>query len=273
MSVRTKAGSMWDQYGGGIILSVGLIASVLGPLLAARAVPLANKAVGEAENARWDDYIKKNGPNSDVAYIPLSKWEEFKIKAVYYLPSAICVLISLGSSIYTFKVGNDKLKDANATITQLMANTDTIMRVVGNNVSAEKLSKIKNDLAEEDVRSRGITVPKFNNDDQKFTFFEPLSGQMFRSDADSVRRAIQDANDRMMKTGDKLTLNDLIECLMNRGATHLMFAEVGDGVYWEADGSKDFLRVDDFSLGKDSNDNSYSYMNYNRPPKTFSCGR
>ena len=272
MSVKTKTGALWDQYGGVIVLTAGLISSILGPILAARAVPLANKAVGDAENARWDDYIKKNGPNSNIAYIPLSKWEVFKIQAVYYLPSAICILISLGSSIYTFKVGNDKLSDANATIAQLMANTDTIMRVVGNNVSNDKMSKIKKDLAEEDVRSRNIHIPNFDNDDGKFTFVEPLSGQAFRADADSVRGAIQDANERMMQS-DKLTLNELIECLMRRGATNLVMAEIGDSVYWEADGSKDFLKVDEFSALKDDRDNPYSYINYNRPPKTFSYRR
>ena len=273
MSIRTKSGDLWNRYGDAVILTLGLVSTIAGAYFAAWAVPRANKAVGQAENARWDDYISKNGPNSEVAYVPLNKWEMFKIQAVYYLPSALCVLISLGSSIYTFKVGNERLKDANATIMQLMANTDTIMRVVGTNVSAEKMAKIKKDLAAEDVKSRHINVPKFNSDDGKYTFIEPISGQVFRSDADSIRRAIEiDANERMMNS-DRLTLNDVIECLINRGATNLVMSEVGDAVYWEPNNSADYLKVPDFSEGKDDNGNPYSYINYNRPPKTFSYRR
>lgn len=263
---------IWSEYGGKIIFTIGLAATAIAPYLAVKAVPKANKAVGDAENARWDDYIAKNGPNSEIAYVPLSKWEQLKIQAIYYLPTAACILVSMGASIYTFKVGNDKLKDANTTIMQLMANTDTVMRVVERNVSPEKMSKIKKDLAEEDVKSRRIQVPKFNNDDGKYTFIEPLSGQVFRSDADSIRGAVQDANDLMMNS-NKLTLNELIGCLIHRGATNLTLSEVGDAVYWEMDSSTDYLRVFDFSEGKDEHDNPYSYINYNRPPKTFSYRR
>ena len=259
----------WAENGRLVGVVVSTLTTLAAPIFLYFAIPKAEKKISEKEEEKWKEFKETHDKSEYDDFEGLSKWDIFKIKALYYIPTGLCVLVSIGTNVYTYKLSEDKIKDLTTTVTQLMVNADTTMRIVERNVSKDKMSKIRKDLAEEDVKSRKIVVPNYGNDDGKFTFVEPISGQSFRATADIVRGAIQDANDIMMKRSDRVTLNGFIECLMRRGATNISFSEVGDAIYWEADGSKDFLDVDEFSPLKDDRGNSFSYIQYNRSPVTF----
>lgn len=266
MSLRAKAGSIWNEHGGLILTVVGVVSGLAGTILMMDRAPKAQKAIADAENEKWDDYIQRGGMESDEEYEPLTKIEKIKVAAPIVAPAIGLSIISSVCSVSAYvKLGN-KIVQTTQALNQAITAREVFEKAVEANVSKDKMEKIKKDVADQDIQNRMISLPKDTKDDGLYSFIEPVSGQVFRATTEIVRQGCLDFNEIMMNQ-DKATLTDLMMCWMNKGAKGLVLTPTTDGWFWKADHEKDWLKINTFSPISNDYGNPASYLSYNREPK------
>ena len=266
MSLRTKAGAIWNDHGGLILTVVGVVSGLAGTLLMMDRAPKAQKAIIEAENEKWMEYNSTHVPGDDDEYEPLTTKEKIKVAAPIVAPALGLTLISSICSVTAYIQLGNKVMQTTQALNQALTAKEVFEHAVEANVSRDKMEKIKKDVAEQNIQNRMIELPKDVKDDGLYSFIEPISGQVFRATTEIVRQGVLDFNEIMMNS-DKATLSDLMMCWMNKGAKGLVLSPSTDGWYWKADHEKDWLRVNTFSPISNDYGNPASYINYNREPK------
>ena len=266
MSLRNKAGAIWNEHGGLILTVVGVVSGLAGTLLMMDRAPKAQKAIVEAENEKWQEYIERGGMENGEEYEPLTKKEKIKVAAPIVAPAIGLSLISSVCSVSAYIQLGNKIVQTTQALNQALTAKEVFEHAVEANVSRDKLEKIKKDAATQDVQNRMLAIPKDHKDDGLYSFIEPTSGQVFRGTCEIIRQGVLDFNEIMMSQ-DKGTLSDLMMCWMNKGAKGLVLSPSTDGWYWKADHEKDWLRVNTFSPISNDYGNPASYINYNREPK------
>ena len=239
MSLRNKAGAIWNEHGGLILTVVGVVSGLAGTLLMMDRAPKAQKAIVEAENEKWQEYIERGGMENGEEYEPLTKKEKIKVAAPIVAPAIGLSLISSVCSVSAYIQLGNKIVQTTQALNQALTAKEVFEHAVEANVSRDKLEKIKKDAATQDVQNRTCEI---------------------------IRQGVLDFNEIMMSQ-DKGTLSDLMMCWMNKGAKGLVLSPSTDGWYWKADHEKDWLRVNTFSPISNDYGNPASYINYNREPK------
>lgn len=266
MSIRGKAGALWNQHGGLILTIISAGCSIAGTLMMYKAAPKAQKAIADAENEKWMEFSQTHEPDEASDYEPLTPIEKVKIAAPIVGPAIGVSIFGAGCSIGAYGIGAKKLIHTTQALNNAITAKEVFEHAVEANVSTEKMDKIRKDVAEKNIQGKMLELPKDTKDDGLYSFIEPVSGQVFRATTEIVRQGCLDFNELMMSQ-DKATLTDLMMCWMNKGAKGLVLSPSTDGWFWKADHEKDWLKINTFSPISNDYGNPASYINYNRDPK------
>ena len=152
-------------------------------------------------------------------------WKDFAVPAIGFAASGGMVV---GGVVFLTKEVGALAVAAAASSKHLAAVEQAIPEVL----SDSKRQSLEDKVAE--IEAKDLDIPK---DEIELTgrgdvlFYEPMCGKWFRSELQSVRAAVNDANEMMW--GDmSLSLNEFYECL------GLASTEAGDLLGWRSDHSR-----------------------------------
>ena len=228
MSLRNKAGAVWNEHGGLILTIFAVGANIISTLWMMDRAPKAQKAIAEAENEKWIDWCENHNPDDEEEYEPLTRREKIKVAAPIIGPPIGLTLISSVCSVSAYITLGNKILQTTQALNHALTAKEMFEHSVEANVSREKLEKIRKDAGTADVQNRMLDLPKDHKDDGLYSFIEPISGQIFRATVEIIRQGALDFNDIMMNQ-DKATLSDLMMCWINKGAKGLVMTQTTDG--------------------------------------------
>lgn len=160
----------------------------------------------------------------------LTKVETIKTVWVCYIPAAVLTVLSIGC-IFGAQSVNLKRNAAIATAYTLSetALKDYKQKVV-ETIGEKKERDIRDEVAKEKLKKQPVSqsevIPTGNGDS---LCFEPLSGRYFRSDADKIRRALNNVNEMLLKD-EYVSLNDFYD------AIGLIDTKIGNELGWHIQG-------------------------------------
>lgn len=168
-----------------ILTGIGVAGMITSTILAVKATPKALKLMEDAQHDKKEDLTVKE-----------------KAKAIWkcYIPSVSLTLVSAGCLFGANSV-NMKRNAALATAyklseTALSEYKETIVEELGE----EKAKDIREKVAQKKIDN--TTQPKSEvvivGDSNKVWFFEPISTSYFQSEVETIKRAINDLNYRMI---------------------------------------------------------------------------
>lgn len=261
-----KIKSFAKNHAGLIFFVLAEAASLASTLWMIDKAPKAQRAIADAENKKYMNYLANHTPDDPTPYEPLTKIEKAKAALPELAGPLLLEGVSIGLGVKSYSVMGNKIIDAIATVNQLQTYTEIVDKAIEDNVSKEKYDKIHKDIAEQNVRNRVPELPKEVADDGLYTYIEPRSGQAFRATAEILRQGVLDFNEMMMNQ-DKGTLSELMMCWMNHGAKCLTLTPDTDTWFWKADHEKDWLRINGFDPITNDYGNPVASFRYNREPR------
>jgi len=200
-----------------ILTAMGVAGTISTAVLAVKGTPQALRIIDEKEHAH------------DGLYEKISVWE--KVKATYpcYIPAASVGAVTIACII----AGNSISTKRNAALMSLYSITETGFREyqdkVIETVGAQKEQKIRDDIAQDRVDRNPVSdreVVIINGSD--VLCYDTISGRYFKSDVETIRRAVNDINELVINNG-YASQNDFY------AAIGLPRAIVGEELGWSTD--------------------------------------
>lgn len=226
-----------------ILLGTGIVSAAASIIFAVKATPKALKSVEEAHAETVKEKVKAGGK--------------------YYIPSAVLFAFA----VLCLVSGNRVSSKRNAAIAAAAAVTEQALRqykdAVVENVAPEIQEKIEDTVAAKQIQRapdpRDCYIYNLNPDG--VLFLEPLTGQPFRSDKETIRAAANTIKQKMLNDGFSGTaeLGDFFDELgLN------IPSDIKHGVGWNISGNC----LDDISFSAQiaANGDPCLVLKYNKPP-------
>lgn len=201
--------------------------------------PAILKALGIAGFIGTAVYVGKATPKAmmlleekklDLETEELTKVEIVKTVAPCYIPAVILAGLSIACILGSDSI-NARRNAALATAYALSESTlkeyrDKVVETIGE----KKERDVRDRIAEDKVKKIPVVPEKvIDTENGDYLCLEPLSGRYFRSDVDKVRRALNNANERLLKD-EYLSLNEFYYEL------GLDETKIGDELGWHIQG-------------------------------------
>lgn len=201
------------QNGPGILTGVGITGMLTSTVLAVKSTPKALDLIHEAE------YIKGE---------ELNRKEVIKTCWKCYIPSALVATASVGCLIGANTV-NSKRKAALATACKITQSAfteykDKVKEVIGE----EKEQEIRDKLAKDKIDKNPTSSEVIVTGNGSVLCYDSISGRYFQSDVESIRKAENTLNRRLMND-IYCSLNDFYDLL------GLSYTNIGEELGWNVD--------------------------------------
>lgn len=238
-----------------ILTGVGIAGMIVTTVLAVKATPKALELI------RHDSRINHDG--DPYAY---TKLEAIKSSWKCYIPAAATGISSIGCLIGASTVSARR----NAALAAAYTLSDTALRDYQGKVMeaiGEKQERVIHDkISEEKVKENPVGDREIIISDKAETlFFEPLSSRYFKSDINTVKKAQNDLNERILTDpfNSGVSLNDFYREI------GLSASSIGENMGWNLESGK----IDIYMSAQMINDGSQYdgtpcvVLNYRTPPK------
>lgn len=180
-----------------ILTGVGITGMITTTVLAVKATPKALQLIEEAEVRKHADI---HGDYHDLGREPLTKIEVIKVAWKPYIPAAITGVLS-ATCLIGASATNYRRNAALATAYQVAATTladykEQVVETIGEKrekTVREKVAQKKVDRIPENAQQ-----PVIVTGNGEVWFIDPMTNQEFQSDIETVRKAFNDLNYRMV---------------------------------------------------------------------------
>lgn len=221
-------------------------------VLAVRATPKALYLIGEEKSARYADESRRE---------PLTKLDIIKLTWKCYVPSAMVGLTSVACFIGAHSINLRR----NAALAGLYSLTEASLRTyqekVIETIGESKERKVRDAIAQDQIDENPVSKNQiFVTGKGKTLFYDSWSGRYFESDMESVKKAQNDLNHKLLGGDMYLPLNFLYSEL------GLAPIKGGEDIGWTFDGG--MLEVL-FTSKIADNDVPCIVMNYKVGPEFF----
>lgn len=173
---------------------------------------LTGKATFKAADILFDEELRFQEsvlPNPT----PLDRKDKIKLVWKLYIPPAVMGTVTVGSIIMANRIGSKRAAAIAAAYTILEKASDEYRSKVIETIGENKEQKIRTEIVEDRLRRNPITegnVMVVNGGDHMFC--EMYTGRYFRSDTETVRRAVNDIN-HQINTHHYASLQDFYDIL------------------------------------------------------------
>lgn len=231
------------RYSPELLTGIGIAGMIFSTCKAVECTPKAIKII---ENT-------KKEPDEDLKLI-----EKIKLTWKCYIPSASITICSI-ACIVGASATNRKRTAALTTActlssTALKEYKDSVVKVVGES----KNDEIKRLVAKEKIKKTDQKKISVDTQAGEKRFIELYTGQIFTSDIESIRKAINDVNDQM-RNNMYVSLNDLFYELGIMDRTR-----AGDVLGWNLEDG--FVEARSFDSAIVYDGNAYIVLDYKNPP-------
>lgn len=212
-----------------IFTVVGIIGIGGSIYTAIKATPKALEVMAQAEAQKYNDISKDHTPTPDECKLTLLE----KTKCIWklYLPCAVSSTAAITCFISANSINTKRL----ATMTTAYQLSETAFKRYKDEV-IQTIGEKKEQTIQSNVRQKELNDNPISQKEVIFTsrgdtlIYEPLSGRYFKSDADQVKRAIDQLNHNRLNAMDAvITLNDFFE------AVQLAEIDLGEIFGWYLD--------------------------------------
>ena len=184
-----------------ILTGLGITGMISSTILAVKATPKAVKLIEEEKERQNDILYREAVENNAPSYEPIDSIKPIEcIKTVWklYLPSIGIGLTSIACIIYASKV-NYKRNAALATAYSLSERTLTRYREkVIDTIGEKKEKTIRDKIAQDEVTNNKVSDAQIVITEKGNTLFrDEYSGRYFKSDIDTIKRAVNKLNRRL----------------------------------------------------------------------------
>lgn len=194
------------RTGSGWLTAFGIIAGIGSTVLACIGTVKAVRVVDDMKAKQAEDICEEHEPGSVP---PITKKDIVKSCWKFYIPAVSCMVASsvmlIGSTALGYK------REAAATTAYLLAEKtldtyrDNVIDKIGPDEEKDIHDKTTQQVMDErKVKNSEVVIVKKDGD----LCYEPYSGRYFVSDAETIRAAINSANQQLMNE-DYITLNDV----------------------------------------------------------------
>lgn len=204
---------------GGVAVTTGVTATIMGV------------KAGFKASYILDEYGRENGYETLEETIHMTDNKKLlELTAAEAIPVAVLSLTSISAVVAAIYLQNRR----NAALVSLYAITEGSFREYRNKVTEHIGSKkeqkvvdeIRDDVLAKNPVNRDLVVRTGNGGT---LCYDELSGRYFESDIESIRSAVNDANESMMGGANFLSLNELYSLLGLKGI------ELGRAIGWNVD--------------------------------------
>lgn len=242
-----------------ILLVMGIGGMLTSIVWAVKETPKALEAVEEKKK----EVYKDKGADIDSSSLALTPKQTVQATWRYYVPSAIIFAVSTVCLIGGHRVSIKR----NAALASMYALTETTLRqykdAIAEHVEPEVKEKIEETVAQKQMQKapdpRDCYIYNLNPDG--VLMMEPITGQMFRCDKETVRAAANDIKQDMLNDGfaGTATLEDFLDKL-ELGIPSDVKSQIG----WNIGGNC----LDDISFSAQiaANGDPCLVLKYDRPP-------
>lgn len=200
-----------------ILAGVGIAGMITTTVLAVKATPKALALIEEEKLNRYDEYGED---------IPLTKMEVVKVAWKPYVPALITGVTSTACMIGSLSVTSRRTA-ALATAYKLSetALTEYKEKVV-ETIGEKKEKVIREKIAKDKIEKNPVSKSEVIITEKGNTLcYDAVSGRYFRSDLERIRKAVNDANERMLSEM-YISLNEFY------GELGLKYTSLGDELGW-----------------------------------------
>lgn len=191
-----------DKNSPHILTGMGIAGMITTTVLAVKATPKALVLIEEEkrkQNRKLLDEAKKNGDTNCKQITELKKSEVVKTCWKCYIPAVITGTLSAACLISSNTISNRRVT-ALATAYKLSetALTEYKEKVV-ETIGEKKELEVRDNIAKDKIEKNPVTTSEVIITDRGETLcYDLLSGRYFKSDIESIRRAVNILNNRMM---------------------------------------------------------------------------
>lgn len=179
-----------------ILTGIGIASMVSSIIFAVKATPKALEAMNDAEKAKGEK---------------LTKIETVKVCAKHYIPTIAFATLSAGCSIGAHQI-HTRRHAALATAYKISESMFKEYREhVINEIGEGKEKKIITAINEDRLKEKPVSSV-IETEQGDSLCFDPVSGEYFYSDIETVRKAVNDVNARILSEG-WASANDYLEAL------------------------------------------------------------
>ncbi|MBO6285676.1 MAG: hypothetical protein J6O18_05150 [Bacilli bacterium] len=157
----------------------------------------------------------------------LTKKETALLAAKRYYPVGILVVLDAACVIGSLKINHDRISSLLAACAVSNSALKEYKEAAKEVLGQKKQQEIQSAIDDKKLKEKPVETSNVIHElsDKRTLFFEPLSGRYFRSDIESVRKALNDLNAAFMYEA-YITLNDWYDML------DIPRTELGDNVGW-----------------------------------------
>jgi len=230
-SIANTAMSMCQKHAPEILTGLGIAGAVSSTVLAVKATP---KALEDIKYAKIDkvladnDQLSPEEAESKAADASLTPVETVKTCWKYYIPAAV----SGAASIACIIGGQHISMRRNAAIAGAYALSEATLKdykdKVKDVVGEKKTTEIHDAIAQDKLADSPVPDSLNVTGDGKTLCFDPYSGRYFRSDMETLRRRVNDANYYLMQN-QRMLLNDWYDFI------DLEATKIGWDMAWKVD--------------------------------------
>lgn len=208
-----------------ILTGIGIAGMVVTTVMAVKATPKALALIEEAGYKKGSD----ENPIEDMEYTPLTAVETVKVAWKPYIPAAITCSLSI-ACILGARSMNAKRNAALATAytlseTALREYKDKVVEALGE----KKEQAIQDAVAKDRIDKKPVSSNEVIITEKGNTLcFDSISGRYFKSDIDSLKKAVNELNRQMLSDG-YISLNDFYYEI------GLSNTKIGDDLGWNSD--------------------------------------
>ena len=198
-----KFRNFWNAHGSTVLTILSVSSAIATPILSAMATPKALQAIKEAEEQHYEDYIRDVDPDDGIEYIPLTTFQKVKVGIKHYITTIGVGLIGIVSSIGARAKDAKAINNITTAYNILSTSAQLFEQKVAENVTPDKLNKIRAAVAEEEIK--GIEPPRqlyLESGDDKIAWFkDQFSKRFFRATTVKLETARNEINNTMLNEG------------------------------------------------------------------------
>ena len=201
MDLKNQAKGFWSSNGGTVLSVTSVLLSLAATGSAVISTSKAIEDIKEAEQKKYEDYISK-GPKDDSSYEGLTKMEIVKACWKRYIVTGICqagsIACAVGAGIHNKNAVNNAIMSSQIPLAYMKIFEEKVAQ----EISSEKLSKIRSEAAAEVIRKDPPKKQLVISDNDDIAWFkDDFSKRYFKCNTVTLERVKNEINNIMLNEG------------------------------------------------------------------------
>lgn len=222
----------------------GLVGTVI---LAVRGTVKAYEALSAEDGFRADEWSEQTGEHQGAYPGDFTPKEIVEITWRYYVPTVVSGVFTVACMIGSNHISTRR----NAALVSLFTVTEKALREyekkVVETIGEKKEALLRGEIAQEKIDAHPVeNTTVIMTGKGEYLFFDSFSGRYFKSDVETIRKLVNDFNQKLIKCAPMfLGINDFFDEL------GLERVEMGDEMGWNAEDNMLDVRLSSAKITKD----------------------